>query len=124
MEARVQVVGDVYSVELVGRIGFEVIDSFRRVCLEKWTQRKLVFDLQRLHFVGSHGIAEFVTTLEELSKTSNTRIKFCGVGSEFKKVFQASGIQNLEFHDSIDRAVQSFQDIPQVILEKRPDEFC
>lgn len=122
MEARVQVVGDVYSVELVGRIGFDVIDTFRKVCLEKWSNRKLIFDLKRLHFVGSHGIADFVSTLEDLSNSGNTRIKFCGVSSEFVKVFQASQIRNLEFHDSLDRAVQSFQEIPQTILEPTPSE--
>lgn len=122
MEARVQIVDDVYSVELVGRIGFDVIDTFRKVCLEKWSDRKLIFDLRRLHFVGSHGIADFVATLEDLSKSGTTKIKFCGVSSEFVKVFQASQIRNLEFHESIDRAVQSFREIPQVILESRPGE--
>lgn len=122
MEARVQVVGDVYSVELVGRIGFDVIDTFRKVCMERWSDRKLIFDLRHLHFVGSHGIADFVIALEELSKSAGTQIKFCGVSSEFMKVFQASRIRNLEFFDSIDRALQAFHEIPQVILEKRPDE--
>lgn len=117
MEARVQVVGDIYSVELRGRIGFDVIDTFRRVCLEKWAHRKLIFDLKELHFVGSHGIADFVGTFEILSQSAQAQIKFCGMSSEFLKVFQASEIQNLEIHDTVDRAVQSFQEIPQTILE-------
>lgn len=122
MEARVQIVDDVYSVELVGRIGFDVIDTFRKVCLEKWSRRNLIFDLKNLHFVGSHGIGDFVSTLEDLSRISNTRIKFCGVSSEFKKIFQASEIQNLEFHDCVERAVRSFRDVPQIILEHSIDE--
>lgn len=116
MEARVQVVGDVYSVELVGRIGFDIIDTFRKVCLEKWSHHKLVFDLKNLHFVGSHGISDFVMTLEDLSHVGSTKIKFCGVSSEFKKVFQASRIRDLEFYDCVERAVQSFNEMPQVIL--------
>lgn len=123
MEARVQVVGDIYSVELVGRIGFDVIDTFRKVCLEKWARRKLIFDLRNLHFVGSHGIADFVTTLEDLSKVTNTSIKFSGVSSEFRKIFQASDIQNLEIYETVDRAAQSFRQVPQTILEKPAGSF-
>jgi len=122
VEARVQIRGDVYSVELVGRIGFDMIDAFRRVCLQKWMHRKLIFDLKELNFVGSHGIADFVSTLEELSNSEDTKIKFSGVSSEFKKIFLASSIKNLEFHDCVERAVQSFQEMPQTILERRPDE--
>jgi len=122
LEARVQVVKDIYSVELVGRIGFDMIDAFRKVCLEKWIRHKVIFDLQKLSFVGSHGIADFVSALEELSKNEETKIKFCGVGSEFKKIFLASEIQNLEFYDGVDRAVQSFQEVPQIIIESSPVE--
>ena len=123
MEARVQIVDGIYSVELVGRIGFDVIDTFRKVCMEKWVQRKLVFDLKNLHFVGSHGIADFVTTFEDLSKVKNTSIKFCGMSSEFRKIFQASEIQNLEIYETVDRAVHSFRAVPQLILEKPVGSF-
>jgi anti-anti-sigma factor len=116
LEAKVEIVDDVYSVELVGRIGFDVIDSFRKVCMEKLSRRKLIFNLESLHFVGSHGIADFVSTLEDLSHVDETRIKFCGVSSEFKKIFQASAIRNLEFFDGVDRAVLSFKEVPQVII--------
>lgn len=122
MEARVQVVKDIYSVELVGRIGFDMIDAFRKVCLEKWITHKVIFDLQHLSFVGSHGIADFVRALEELSRNEDTKIKFCGVSSEFKKIFQASEIRSLEFHDCVERAVLSFQEVPQTIIESLPAE--
>jgi len=122
LEARVQVFGDIYSVELVGRIGFDMIDGFRKVCQEKLVQHKLIFDLRALSFVGSHGISDFVSTLEELSKSEQTTIKFCGVSSEFKRIFQASEIQGLEFHDCVERAIQSFQSIPQTIIESSPAE--
>lgn len=117
MEARVQVVGDVFFVELVGRIGYDVVDHFRRICLEKWSHHKLVLDMKGLAFVGSHGISDFVTVLEDLSKVENTTVKFCGVGSEFKRILQVSQIKDLQMFDSLDRAVASFQAIPQHIIE-------
>lgn len=108
MEARFAVRGQVLVVELNGRLDFETTEPFRRTCLEKLLQEKVVFDLKNLNFVGSLGLTEFISTLDVMSRTSTVGIRFCGVSSEFRRLFEASGIPLQQFFDSQDKAVQSF----------------
>jgi anti-anti-sigma factor len=108
MEAQVEKRGEVMVVELKGRLDFETTAPFRKTCLERLLSEKVVFDLKSLNFVGSLGLADFVDTLDHMAKRSGPGIKFCGVSSEFRRLFEASGIPALEFYESKDSAVKSF----------------
>ena len=108
MEAKFAVRGEVLVVELNGRLDFESAVPFRRTCLEKLTSEKVVFDLRGLSFVGSLGLTDFVRTLDDLSKQSSTGVKFCGVSTEFRRLFEAGGLASHDIFESQDKAVQSF----------------
>lgn len=108
MEARFAVKGQVLVVELNGRLDFETSEPFRRTCLEKLIREKVVFDLRNLNFVGSLGLKDFVSTLDDLARASQPGVKFCGVSSEFRRLFDASGLANQEFFDNQEGAIQSF----------------
>lgn len=108
MEANFAVSGGVVVVELKGRLNFETTEPFRRTCMERLIQEKVVFDLKNLSFVGSLGLKDFVETLDSMAQKSNLGVRFCGVSSEFKRLFEASGLAGQEFFETRDKAIQSF----------------
>ncbi len=108
MEANFAVSGGVVVVELKGRLNFETTEPFRRTCMERLVQEKVVFDLRQLSFVGSLGLKDFVETLDTLAQKSFSGVRFCGVSSEFRRMFEASGLAGHEFFETRDKAIQSF----------------
>ncbi len=108
MEAKFAKRGQVLIVELKGKLDFEMQAPFRRTCLEKLLSEKVVFDLRDLNFVGSLGLTDFVSTLEDMRKNSQPGIKFCGVGVEFRRLFEASGFEAQDIFDNQEKAFQSF----------------
>ncbi len=113
MEAKFALRGEVLLVELNGRLDFESTVPFRRTCLEKLVTEKVVFDLKNLNFVGSLGLQDFVTTLDDLSKISAPGIKFCGVSSEFRRLFEAGGLASHEIFETPEAAILSYSASPQ-----------
>lgn len=95
-------------VELTGRLDFETAQPFRRTCLEHLVHQKVVLDMNQLNFVGSLGIKDFVETIEGLFQKTHTGVRLCGVSSEFRRLFESSTINQLEFFDSKDKALASF----------------
>ena len=108
MEASYQKRGEVVVVELKGRLNFEMSGAFRRTCIERLLSEKVVFDLRNLNFVGSLGLKDFVDTLDHMVQHSRLGIRFSGVSSEFRRLFEASGISTLTMFENTDKAVQSF----------------
>ena len=71
--------------------------------------RKIIFNLEKLEFVGSSGISSFVQTLKEFNASVPTRPRYCNVKSEFRRVIKAFDEEAIfEFYDSEDRAKKSF----------------
>lgn len=116
MQASFAKQGEVLVVMLKGRLDFESSAPFRRTCLERLINEKVVFDLRALSFVGSLGLKDFVETLDSMKQASPAGVKFCGVSSEFRRLFEASSLAGAEFYDSTERAVQSFTTLPNQIL--------
>lgn len=108
MEAKFGVCGSVVVVELKGRLDFETSEPFRRTCLEKLVAEQVVFDLKNLNFVGSLGLKDFVETLDSMAQNSRQGVKFCGVSTEFRRLFEASGLAGQEIYESREKAIQSF----------------
>ena len=114
MEACFELRGEVMVVELKGKLDFETTEPFRKTCLGRLLGEKVVFDFRHLTFVGSLGLREFVDTLYHMRQKSLPGVRFCGVSSEFRRLFEASGMSALDFYDNKDKAVQSF--VPQPSL--------
>ncbi len=109
MEAKYEVRGEVMVVELMGRLDFETTEPFRRQCLGKLLSEKVVFDLKALNFVGSLGLKDFVDTMDHMAQKSQTGVRFCGVSSEFRRLFEASGMSTLQFFENREKALDSFK---------------
>ncbi len=108
MEAKFAKVGEVMIVELTGRLDFETAQPFRKTCLDHLVHQKVVLDMNHLNFVGSLGIKDFVETIEGLFQKTQTGVRLCGVSSEFRRLFEASAISQLEIFESKDKALASF----------------
>ena len=108
MEAKFAVCGNVVVVELKGRLNLETSEPFRKTCLERLVQERVVFDLKNLNFVGSLGLKDFVETLDVMAQKSASGVRFCGVSSEFRRLFEASGLAGQEFFENREKAIASF----------------
>jgi anti-anti-sigma factor len=109
MEANFERRGEVLVIELKGRLDFETSEPFRKTCLEKLVQEKVVFDLKALNFVGSLGLKDFVDTMDHMALNCRPGVKFCGVSSEFRRLFESSGLSNYQFFDNRDKAIEAFK---------------
>lgn len=100
--------GDIAIVSLSGRIEIEKTQSFKRACLQKFSDKKVVFCLKNLNFVGSSGIQNFFGVLNDLHGNKKMAVKIAGLSPDFQRLFQFSECGHLELHDSIENAMQSF----------------
>src|SRR5882724_6568454 len=108
MQAKIRKDGDVTVVELRGQLDFETAEPFRETCNDILANSKVVFNLADLNFVGSSGIGSFVNTLREFTKKNPVPPRFCGVRSEFKKVFKANGDAEFQIFEDEQSALTSF----------------
>ena len=86
----------------------EIESKVAKLISEKLISEKVVFDLRNLNFVGSLGLKDFVATMEDMKKSSRPGVKFCGVSSEFRRLFEASGIHAQDMFESQEKALQAF----------------
>ncbi|MEN0059327.1 MAG: STAS domain-containing protein [Bdellovibrio sp.] len=108
MEVRLVLDGEIAVVALSGRIEIEKAQSFRRACLQKFSDKKVVFCMKNLSFVGSSGIQSFFGILNELNSTQQVNVKIAGLNSDFQRLFSFAECPHLEVHESIEGALQSF----------------
>lgn len=108
MEVKLVLDGDIAIVSLSGRIEIEKTQSFKKACLQNFADKKVVFCMKNLHFVGSSGIQSFFGVLNELNTRNQMQVKVAGLSADFHRLFSFSECQNLEVHESIEGALQSF----------------
>jgi len=109
MEAEITKSGDLTIVRLIGRLDFETAEPFKKNCLGMLQNERVVFNLQELSFVGSSGITPFIETLIEFASRNNIRPKFCGLTSEFKRLFLVGSMGNLDIYEDQMLAINSFR---------------
>lgn len=108
MEIKLVLDGDISVVALSGRIEIEKNHFFKKACLEKFSDKKVVFCMKNLNFVGSSGIQNFFCLLNDLNATNKVSVKIAGLTPDFKRLFSFSEYSTLEMHESIEGALQSF----------------
>lgn len=109
MEAKVYKINGVTIVNLKGFIDVETALPFKEACIKSLANRnnKVVFNLEQLQFVGSNGIIPFVESLNDICDQETLQVKFCRVGAEFKKVFQASSLREIEIFNDEEGAISA-----------------
>jgi anti-anti-sigma factor len=116
MKTQIKKNGDTVVVIMDGMLDFETSVPLRedlsRILddsMEDQVPKKIIFNLEKLEFVGSSGISNFVQTLKEFNETSPTKPRYCHVKSEFKRIIKAfDDEEQFEIHETEDRARKSF----------------
>lgn len=117
MIMRVRQEQNVLVLELEGQLDFESTQEFRRACddlLTKHDAERVVVDMERLRFVGSSGIGQFIRALKDLHKTRKTQAKLCHASSEFQRLFRVyqTARRPFEFYNDVTQAILSFESEP------------
>lgn len=108
MNIKILLDGDIAVVSLSGRIEIEKTHSFKKACLQNFTDKKVVFCMKNLSFVGSSGIQSFFGVLNDLNSNKQLNAKIAGLTPDFQRLFNYSACSALEVHESIEGALQSF----------------
>lgn len=108
MEAKISVAGDVTVVALSGYLNFETTTPFKKTCFESLLNKRVIFDLRGLNFVGSSGLTTFVEILYAFKKQNELPVKFCGLSNEFRRLFWASEMGDIEVYEDQHLAHASF----------------
>lgn len=111
--------GEVVIFELEGQLDFETTLQFKETCasvLEKSNSRRMVFNLEKLKFVGSSGINQFIRVLKDFNSLAE-KPKYCHLSSEFLKIFRAlqPSRNPFEIFDTERVAIESFLQAPVVV---------
>ncbi len=104
MQAKLERAGEITVVHLSGHIDYESADKFKDSCLKALNNQKVVFNLENLSFVGSSGITPFLETMITLSESNKNIMKFCRVGSEFRKIFASGALKDIEICEDVETA--------------------
>lgn len=108
MKVMIEDQAGVLVIHLSGRINYESLETFQATCTKHLHDKKVVFNMAELSFVGSFGITPFVETVTHLYSEQPENFRFCGVGSEFRRVFESSEVSGIEIFDSSEGARASF----------------
>jgi len=104
--------GNVVVFELEGHLDFETTQQLEDTCvnvLRKNESQRIVFNMEKLKFVGSSGINQFIKVLKEFN-TLPEKPKLCRVSSEFAMMFKAyqTARNPFEIFDEETLAIESF----------------
>ncbi|MBO9667118.1 MAG: STAS domain-containing protein [Bdellovibrio sp.] len=108
MEVKLVLDGDITIVSLSGRIEIEKTQMFKSAVLSNFSDRKVVFCMKNLNFVGSSGIQSFFGVLNELNAAKKLNAKIAGLNPDFQRLLSFSECAALEVHENVEGALQSF----------------
>ncbi|MDR3608787.1 MAG: STAS domain-containing protein [Oligoflexia bacterium] len=116
MKTQIKKIGDTIVVSMDGKLDFETTlplrESLIRLVRDAKTDSvatKIIFNLEKLDFVGSSGISSFVQTLKDFNSSSPIKPRYCHVKTEFQKVIQAfDESEGFAFYENEERAKRSY----------------
>ena len=116
MRTKINKQGDTITVSMEGTLDFETHVPLRedlgkliRTAKTDSVAKKIIFNLEKLEFVGSSGISSFVQTLKDFNSAAPTKPAYCNVKSEFKRVIKAFDEQEqFAFYENEERAKKHF----------------
>ena len=117
MEAKLKNQGEVTIVTLDGPLEIERTQPFREACIKHLLNKKVIFNMENVSFVGSTGLQAFLDTIRLMSEEGVHGLKVVGVRAEFKRIFMNLEFQKLQFHDTDATAVDAFRIPNTVIIE-------
>jgi anti-anti-sigma factor len=104
METSIRKQGEWTVVKISGRIELEKAHIFREACLKSLKNEKVVFELDRLQFVGSTGMTEFFECLHDIENMKGCGVKLVGLSSDFKRFVAFTKASQLKIHENLEEA--------------------
>ncbi len=109
-------------VHLAGKIDFESIKAFRLVCARNWNKSRVLFDFEKLNFVGSSGITYLVEAIENLHKLDDAILGFCYLKSEFRRIFEVGQLKDIPTFDTLANALKGMVLLNSTVNATQPIE--
>lgn len=109
-------------VHLTGKIDFESIKSFRLVCARNWNKSRVLFDFEKLNFVGSSGITYLVEAIENMHKLDEAILGFYHLKSEFRRIFEVGPLKEIPSFDNLENAIKCLMLMNSTVVEILPME--
>ena len=126
MILRARTDGSIVIFELEGQLDFETTQQFEQACDSVMTQHggagRIVFNMERLRFVGSSGINQFIRVLKAFNGAQE-RPKYCHVSPEFEKLLRAFETARSPFEVFPDEseALAAFAKTPPIAMRMKSD---
>jgi anti-anti-sigma factor len=109
MEAKVESRDGIYVVSLAGQLDFESADALRNNCRQMFSDKKVIFNLEALNFVGSSGLTPFLDLLKDMKKNLGKNVKICAAQKDFVRLFETGGdLSQIEIYESEEKAHNAF----------------
>ena len=116
MKTHVKKVENLIILSMAGKLDFdtqiplrEELSQLAKDLRTDSTPKNVIFNLEKLEFVGSSGISTFIQTLKDFNEQFPNSPRYCNVKSEFQKMIRAFGDDEIfKFYESEDRARSSF----------------
>ena len=108
MEAKVESRDGIYVITLAGQLDFESADALRQRCRQVFADKKVIFNLGSLNFVGSSGLTPFLDLLKDMKKTHGHNIKICSAQKDFVRLFEGGELSQLEIYETEEKAHNAF----------------
>ena len=106
MQAQITKEDGIIIIRLHGISDVESVADLDQACQKYCLQKKVIFNLADLNFVGSSGLNRLMDVISTLSRTSH--IKICNVRKEFQRVFAASHLEQIEIYEDEVKAKETF----------------
>ncbi len=94
MKISLKKTGDTTTISMSGYLDLRSADSLKNRMRAYFSQSdvsgKILFNLDGLKYIGSSGIRDFISMLEEFYNDEGSEIRCSGVNDEFKKIFRYS----------------------------------
>ncbi len=112
MKSQIKKVGESIVVQVDGKLDYETQDAFKESLRELASKKKnsaktdsvpteIIFNMEKLEFVGSSGITQYIQTLKDFAQKTDQKAKILNASSEFKKVMKAFDDEEVfEFDES------------------------
>lgn len=107
---RVKVIqeGDYNVVALIGRLDIEKNKLIKDTLLKNYSNKKIVFCMDQLQFIGSSGIQNFFQNLKELHEQKKLNVRIVGLNQDFQRLLHYSSLQDFGVFESVETAIGSY----------------
>lgn len=96
-------------IAISGSLGIEETQSFREVCVKRFSGQKVIFNLEKASFVGSTGLQAFLDTLSSIEeKGQGFGVRLVGARSEFRRIISSLEGKRIEFFEEEDSATKDW----------------